>query len=136
MHPEAKHGRYRDRIKAIDEVAAGSGQEAALIQHLEAPLDLKMEDIQAHVAEVRMRPESLGITLYDLPPYSPNLNPIERVGRVMNEQDRKNVYFKFIQAIRGFFQDTWKRPASSLIDKSNDTFQTIESSRTSTSTEL
>lgn len=51
-----------------------------------------------------MRPESLGITLYDLPPYSPNLNPIERVWRVMNEQAQKNVYLRlkseFIQAIR------------------------------------
>jgi hypothetical protein len=47
----------------------------------------------------------------------------------MNEQARHNVHFKFkdefIQAIPGFFQDTWKRLASSLIDRINDNFQTI-----------
>jgi len=57
------------------------------------------------------------------------LNPIERVWKVMNEQARHNVHFKFkdefIQAIPGFFQDTWKRLASSLIDRINDNFQTI-----------
>ena len=67
--------------------------------------------------------------LHDLPPYSPNLNPIERVWKVMNEQARNNVHFRskdeFIQAIRGFFQETWKRLAPSLIDRINDTFQTI-----------
>ena len=67
--------------------------------------------------------------LHDLPPYSPNLNPIERVWKVMNEQARNNVYFRskdeFIQAIPGFFQETWKRLAPFLIDRINDTFQTI-----------
>jgi hypothetical protein len=36
---------------------------------------------------------SLGIKLWHLPPYSPNLNLIERVWKVMNEQVRNNVYF-------------------------------------------
>ncbi|CDG22371.1 protein of unknown function [Xenorhabdus poinarii G6] len=29
----------------------------------------------------------------DLPPYSPNLNPIERLWKYANEQIRNNVYF-------------------------------------------
>ncbi|MBD6969287.1 hypothetical protein G4170_22495, partial [Vibrio parahaemolyticus] len=28
-----------------------------------------------------------------LPPYSPNLNPIERLWKVMNEYVRNNIYF-------------------------------------------
>ena len=33
-----------------------------------------------------------GIILHFLPPYSPNLNPIERLWKVMNEQVRNNRY--------------------------------------------
>ncbi|GAK85907.1 mobile element protein [Vibrio ponticus] len=36
----------------------------------------------------------LNIELHYLPPYSPNLNPIERLWKVMNEKTRNNVYFK------------------------------------------
>ncbi|MFT7116524.1 MAG: transposase [Rhodoferax sp.] len=35
----------------------------------------------------------LGIKLFHLPPYSPNLNLIERAWKVMNEEVRDNVYF-------------------------------------------
>ena len=35
----------------------------------------------------------LGIKLWHLPPYSPNLNLIERAWKVMNEEVRNNVYF-------------------------------------------
>ena len=80
--------------------------------------------------KVREKAKALGMTLYDLPPYSPNLNPIERVWKVMNEQARNNIYFRlkneFIETIPGFFQNTWPRLAPSLIDRINDTFQTIE----------
>ena len=111
----------------------------AICQHLEAvrarypkapPLHQILDGAVYHkTEEVREKAEGLGMILHDLPPYSPNLNPIEPVWKVMNEQARNNVYFRlkdeFIQAIRGFFQDTWKRLAPSFIDKSNDTFQTI-----------
>lgn len=36
----------------------------------------------------------LNIKLDYFPPYSPNLNPIERLWEVMNEKSRNNVYFK------------------------------------------
>lgn len=36
----------------------------------------------------------LNIELHYLPPYTPNLNPIERLWKVMNEQVRNNVCFK------------------------------------------
>ena len=34
-----------------------------------------------------------GIKLHFLPPYSPNLNPIERLWKVMNEECRNNTFF-------------------------------------------
>jgi transposase len=37
--------------------------------------------------------EKLGIKLHFLPPYSPNLNPIERLWKVMNEYVRNNQFF-------------------------------------------
>lgn len=47
------------------------------------------------------------IQLHFLPPHSPNLNPIERLWKVMNEEARNNRYFKsakeFRESIRGFF---------------------------------
>jgi transposase len=44
-------------------------------------------------AEVKNKAEELGIQLHYLPPYSPNLNPIERLWKVMNEHARNNRYF-------------------------------------------
>jgi transposase len=47
------------------------------------------------------------IVLHFLPAYSPNLNPIERLWKVMNEQVRNNYFFKtakeFRERLRGFF---------------------------------
>lgn len=51
-----------------------------------------------------------GIILHFLPPYSPNLNPIERLWKVMNEQVRNNRYFEspkqFKASIMDFFTHT------------------------------
>jgi len=40
------------------------------------------------------------IQLHYLPPYSPNLNPIERLWKLMNEQIRNNVVFQSAQDFR------------------------------------
>ena len=49
----------------------------------------------------------LNIELHYLPPYSPNLNPIERLWKVMHEHARNNVYFptkaSFKDAIKSIF---------------------------------
>ena len=42
---------------------------------------------------VREKAEELNIKLHSLPPYSPNLNPIERLWKVMNEHVRNNKFF-------------------------------------------
>ena len=69
------------------------------------------------------------IVLHYLPPYSPNLNSIERLWKVMNEIVRDNVFFSsakmFRDAINGFFDDTWPKIAQSFRGRINDNFQLI-----------
>jgi transposase len=68
-----------------------------------------------------------GIVLHYLPPYSPNLNPIERVWKVMNEQVCNHVFFTsakdFREAILTFLRVTWRKLAPDLTDRINDNFQ-------------
>jgi transposase len=79
-------------------------------------------------AETKEAAEKYGIVLHHLPPYSPNLNPIERLWKVMNEYVRNNRVFKnageFKQAIDEFFRK-WPQMAHSMIDRINDNFQAI-----------
>ncbi|SUC37019.1 Uncharacterised protein [Providencia rustigianii] len=73
---------------------------------------------------------TLNIKLHYLPPYSPNLNPIERLWKVMNEQSRNNVYFNnkrdFKAAIDRFFTVTLPEIAGSLASRINDNFQVLK----------
>lgn len=73
--------------------------------------------------------EKLNIKLHFLPPYGPNLNPIERLWKVMNEQVRNNRFFKgakdFKEAINGFFDDILPRIGSELNGRINDNFQIL-----------
>jgi len=70
-----------------------------------------------------------GITLHHLPPYSPNLNPIERLWKVMNELVRNNVVFatakQFRAAIANFFEKKWPEIAQGCTLRINDNFQRI-----------
>jgi transposase len=72
-----------------------------------------------------------GIELHYLPPYSPNLNPIERLWKVMNEHVRDNRFFKsakeFRKEITNFFEITWPKIALSSVDRINDNFQRFSS---------
>lgn len=72
--------------------------------------------------------QKLGIQLHYLPPYSPNLNVIERVWKLVNEYARNNVFFQtakqFRDAIHNFFSITWPKIAHSMIDRINDSFYT------------
>lgn len=80
----------------------------------------------------REHAHKLGIELMFLPPYSPNLNLIERAWRVMNEQVRDNVFFadskSFESAIKGFWQKTWKRISKRYTTRFADNFQTLKPS--------
>lgn len=72
----------------------------------------------------------IGIKLHFLPPYSPNLNPIERLWKVMNERARNNRFFKgakdFKEAITSFFENTLPSIGNALNDRINDNFQMLK----------
>jgi transposase len=70
------------------------------------------------------------IKLHFLPTYSPNLNPIERVWKVMNEYVRNNIVFasktEFKEALDNFFNSMWDKIANSLKSRINDNFQILK----------
>jgi len=76
---------------------------------------------------VKDKAKELGIILHYLPPYSPNLNPIERLWKVMNEKARNNRYFatakEFRRSIDYFFDVTLPGIGANLNDRINDNFQ-------------
>lgn len=79
--------------------------------------------------EVKVAAKKLGIKLHYLPPYSPNLNPIERLWKVMNEHARNNRFFKsakdFRKSLCNFFRHTLPEIAGTLACRINDNFQII-----------
>ena len=80
--------------------------------------------------ETKESAKKYNIDLHYLPPYSPNLNPIERLWKVMNEYSRNNRYFQtateFKKAIMDFFEITWDKIAFSMVDRINDNFQVLK----------
>ncbi|MEQ1964611.1 IS630 family transposase [Xenorhabdus khoisanae] len=72
----------------------------------------------------------LNIELHYLPPYSPNLNPIERLWKYMNEQVRNNVYFPdtktFRETLRHFFHVTLPEKAKELTTRLTGNFQILK----------
>jgi transposase len=80
--------------------------------------------------EVVNAASKLNIKLFYLPPYSPNLNSIERLWKVMNEYARNNKFFRtadeFRQKINDFFNITLPSIADSLSLKINDNFQKLD----------
>lgn len=72
----------------------------------------------------------LNIKLFYLPPYSPNLNSIERLWKVMNEHARNNKFFRtadeFRQSINNFFKITLPKIADRLRCRINDNFQKLD----------
>lgn len=76
---------------------------------------------------VREHAFRLGIHLHYLPPYSPNLNAIERMWKVMNEVARNNVFFDtakyFKSRIRQFFKEELPDILPNLRSRINDNFQ-------------
>lgn len=79
---------------------------------------------------VAEKAEELNIKLHFLPPYSPNLNPIERLWKVMNEHARNNRFFKgakdFKEAIAEFFDDILPEIGNTLNGRINDNFQLLK----------
>jgi transposase len=71
------------------------------------------------------------IQLHYLPPYSPNLNVIERLWKLMHEHTTKNFYhshFKdFSEKIHEFFNVTFPANAQKWTDTLTDHFRTLQS---------
>ena len=69
------------------------------------------------------------IVIHFLPPYSPNLNPIERLWKVMNQKVRNNKVFetakKFKAAILGFFTEILPNLKEELRSRINDNFHIL-----------
>lgn len=70
------------------------------------------------------------IEIHYLPPYSPNLNPIERLWKIMRQRKTYNKCYEnftdFTEAIRSFFFEDIPKMAQSLRNTINDNFQCIE----------
>lgn len=65
-----------------------------------------------------------------LPPYSPNLNPIERLWKIMRETKLYNRYFAssadFFREVRSFFKDDIPKKAHMWTSRINDNFERVE----------
>jgi transposase len=82
--------------------------------------------------KVREYAEQNGFVLHYLPPYSPNLNSIERLWKVMNEFARNNKFFtcpnEFQRTLSEFFANTWEVIKETMRFRINDNFQTLPKS--------
>lgn len=80
--------------------------------------------------ETKEAAKKYGIVLHYLPAYSPNLNAIERLWKVMNEHVRNNQFFNsakdFRKAVMDFFNVTWPQIATQMTSRINDNFQVIK----------
>lgn len=83
----------------------------------------KSKEIQEFIKDKKIK-------IHILPPYSPNLNPIERLWKIMNEYVRDNKYYKtakeFRNAIDEFFSGTIPRITKELYTRINSNFQIIK----------
>ena len=91
-------------------------------------IHLIMDGAGYHKAEiVKEEAKKLQIKIHYLPAYSPNLNPIERLWKVMNEKVRNNKCFHnakdFRESINHFFDDILPKIGSALGKRINDNFQ-------------
>lgn len=70
-----------------------------------------------------------GVVLHFLSTYSPNLNPIERLWKVMNEHVRNNTFFSSVKEFRtsilDFFKYTWKEISPHMRERINDHFKIV-----------
>ena len=80
--------------------------------------------------DFRLEAKKLNIDLHYLPPYSPNLNAIERLWKVMNEHVRNNQFFgspkEFRDKIASFFSETLPKIGAGLRNRINDNFQRLK----------
>ena len=147
---EVSTGASRTRINLVGAIELENIQEAVFsdyetinaesiidfLNHLrnthcvEIKIHLILDQAGYHRAErVQQTARALNIELHYLPAYSPNLNPIERLWKVMNEHVRNNHFFKsskeFRESILGFFKKTLPDIGCNLSERINDNFQKL-----------
>ena len=81
-------------------------------------------------AETQEAAAKFNIKLHHLPPYSPNLNPIERLWKIMHEIVQNNIVFQsakeFKEKIMSFFSEIWPKMSEEAKSRRiNDNFQRI-----------
>lgn len=73
------------------------------------------------------------LRLHYLPAYSPNLNSIERLWKIMHEHTTNNRYYatfrQFNEAILGFFEHTFPKNALAWTDRLTDNFRVVGAPR-------
>jgi len=78
---------------------------------------------------LKKKARMLNRRLHYLPAYSPNLNPIERLWKVMNEYVRNNQFFSSPKEFRGnllqFFKRTLPQIGHDLHRRINDNFERL-----------
>jgi transposase len=94
-------------------------------------IHLILDNASYHTSKVvKASAEKLNIKIHYLPPYSPNLNAIERLWKIMKEVVSYNQYYakfeEFKSAIESFFKNI-KQYKSTLRTRITDNFQIINS---------
>jgi len=124
--PSAKKRLIRSLIKQLKQVL---NKEPDFFMN-KAILESKQITSQMLLNVLQKPPPHKKFVLHILPAYSPNLNPIERVWKVMNEHVRNNEVFssfkEFKTAILDFFNKEWNDIASGLKTRINDHFEKLK----------
>ena len=93
-------------------------------------LEVKKLTAKQLLGALKEAPPHSKLVMHILPPYSPNLNPIERVWKIMNEYSRNNRVFnsfaEFKEEIQSFFSKTWSTILPVLRCRINDNFQQLK----------
>ena len=93
---------------------------------------LEIKDLTAIelLKTMKEHPPHPKLVMHILPPYSPNLNPSERIWKIANERVRNNVVFAsfddFKEKMINFYNVTWGTILDEVRSRVNDNFQTLK----------
>ena len=122
-----------ESYKIIDREAMLNYSDRIKEAYPKAPLiHLILDQGSCNISRIkREAAEKRGVRSHYLPPYSLNLNPIERFWKLMSEHFPNNRFFqsakKFRNEIINFFSVTWQKIAVSYPGRINDNFQQLNS---------
>lgn len=115
--------------KVIDQLKEFMTKEPSLFKN-KLILDTPNLTSLALLSALKDVPPHPRIVMHPLPPYSPNLNPAERVWKVTNEIIRNNVVFETCNELKAklheFYNNSWDKISESLRSRINDNFQKLK----------